>query len=484
MRNDLSFSALFMKIRKLFLPWLIVAVIAGVAVLGYTYVNLADRFQASATVTYSYNGIETGLNPNGDLFDVNEIRSAQVITAAAESAGLELKDGDLEKIQAAIRISGVLPDGIMDRFTQLKSIYSSDSIAVRSTQQATAYYPSQYKIVFRFTDAGLSQADGNKMLSALLDAYRSDFYNRYGYNNELETRALDADLSGYEYEGAIRVLNNRLNLLSGYTEELEAEDTSLFRSEKTGYSFGDLSAAINILRTEDVSTLSSYISSNHVSRDWNQQRNEYLYLIEETQRNEKAQQEKIDTLSYVIEHYSKPRAVVSGGTETQTSSASGDEEIPSTTSSSVYQVTQPSVMYDALIRQRVSMSTELSTLEQQVVLYQSSLESLTGSSAQEMGKYVEDELNRISSKMKDLVSSIKETTDEYVKTIKLKNAFQITDTQLASSFPAARLLSSALWTGVAVEGIIFGIFLLLAMKKAWWAPRNRNRKAVKPHAEA
>ena len=476
MKKPLTFSKLWAQMKKLFLPWLIAAVLAGVAVLGINLVSLPERGQASATVSFSYEGIESGLAPNGNRFDPDEIRDPEIIRAAAGRIGLELTEEETGRIRDAMAINGSLPDGVIDRITKLKSQYEANSISVLSAQQIKTYFPSQYTVALRLADAGLDMATANRLLPAVLDAYRESFLTRYGYSTAVEKIMLGTGYSEYEYEGAVRVINNRLDLLLGYVNSFSAKDTTMFRSSLTGYSFEDLSAAIATVKSQDVAALDSYISSNNVSKEWKQQRDEYHYMIEETERSEKALEERIETLNSVIAGYAKTKTVVPGGSEIQKTSE--EESGVATTTTGTYQVTQQSAMYDALIKRRIELQTELSGLKEEISLYRTRMNSISGSSTKAAGEYVESEIARIDGKIRELVSAVRGTVNDYQKKGGMQTAFEVLDVRPAASFPILRLIKGSLWDGIGAEAIVLGIFLLIALLRARGKKQGKAREAL------
>ena len=69
----LSLKAVCRNLRKYFLPWLIVSAVVAVLVFGINSAfNLTNRV-ISVTVNFSFDGVESGHDPLGNKFHVDEV---------------------------------------------------------------------------------------------------------------------------------------------------------------------------------------------------------------------------------------------------------------------------------------------------------------------------------------------------------------------------------------------------------------------------
>ena len=471
MKKPLTFAKIGEQIKKLFWLWLVIAIIAGLAVLALNHFTLPERNKAIATVSFSFDGIEQGLDPAGNRFDAEEIKDADVIRAAASAINLTVTNEDVQNIQNKITLLGIVPDDAISRITARSSIYSEDTISVLSVAQTNTYYPSQYTVTFDYAGAGFDAATGNRLFAAILDAYQDDFFARYGYSTTMEEAVLALDIADYDFDKAIEAIDNSLEMLNGYVGYLAEQDASRFRSAATGYTFADLQTAIQTLRAEDLNLISSYVTSNNITKSWQEQVDYYNYKIEQDQREKAALAERIATLTELIDTYAKTNAVVMGS-----SAAGGENE-----TAAAYQITQQSDMYDSLIRQRIALQTESSETQEQINLYQQRMSRITGNSSAEDIAYVEAQLTDVMQKVQSLLTALRETANEYFTTFKLRHAFQVLETIDGSKFAPLRLIRASLGDGVCVEAILFGLFLLIALLRAQ-KKNKRSQKALKQPA--
>ena len=65
-----SFPAVFRKLKKYFLAWLLTAVIVGGIIVGVSIIfSTTSQTPVEALVSFSYDGIEKGKDPKGADFD-------------------------------------------------------------------------------------------------------------------------------------------------------------------------------------------------------------------------------------------------------------------------------------------------------------------------------------------------------------------------------------------------------------------------------
>ena len=472
MKEPLTFAKLGEQVKKLFWLWLVIAVVAGCAVLVYNHYTMPIRNKMTATVNFSFDGIEQGMDPAGNRFNAEELKEPEVLRAAAEAIGLSVSEADIQNISDHITLLGIVPEDAISRITAHTSVYANDNISVLSAAKSNAYYPSQFTVTFDYRAAGFSDAQGNQLFSAVLKAYETFLYTRYGYSTTMEQAVLSFDYSEYDFDKAIEVIDNELEMLNGYVGYLAGQDSTRFRSTATGYAFADLESAIQTLRTEDLNLISSYVSSNNITRSWQEQIDYYNYKIEQEEREKASLEERINTLTALIDSYAKTKAVVMGSS----ASDSMAEE------SSVYQITQQSDMYDSLIQQRISLQTESSETQEQINLYKQRMARIVGNSSDEDIAYVEEQLEAILNKAKKLLTAVNETASEYFAAVKLQRAVQVIETTDGSKFSIARLIRFSLGDGVCVVAIIFGLFLLIALLRAQKTAK-RGKKFLQPAAK-
>ena len=495
MKETLTFRAWGGQLKKLFLLWLALAVLAGAVVVGAHFFTLPGRANAVALVSFGFEGIENGQDPNGNWFDATDIRDESVLTAAAEAAGLTLAEGEAEKIAANLQIEGVIPDDVITRITTLTSAYTSDTVPAASVKKIRAYYPTTYTLTLNVGALGYDRAAGNRLLRAVLDAYRDYFQRKYGYNEVFESAILNADYDSRDYDGAVALLRANLEALRRYVDALAAGDDTGFRSSETGLTFQDLTAGITALEDRDITALASYIEANAVTRDPQKRKTGLTWRKEEAERAGKALEDRLGGantgMNGLIANYQKAVYLVPGWVSP---GAGSDQDAPDRSAPvvpmsdaveaaaavSAYQVTQSSKMYDYLVRQRTALQKEKAETDALVGSLESRLAGADAVPDAGVTSYVESEFTRIRERISALLSSVRATAEDYNRSLRLTRAFQVLEFTEAKAFPFMELISASLADGMAVEALLLGAYLLLAALLAGRAGKGTKKNAPVP----
>ena len=464
MDSILPVRKLFAQLRKLFWVWLAVAVLAGIITLLVFNATRDDRGQISQTVSFSYDGIESGNDPSGNRFDPAEIKDEAVVLAAVKAAGLDEEDLDIETIRDAITISGIVPDGVMGDITKLESVFEGDTISSTETIKTQSYFPTQYRVSLDYASAGLSGGQGAALLEQLLSSYETYFYDTYSFSG-IEKAVRSLDYREYDYEDAVEVLDTKLSILRSFLSQQAKLDNSRYTSKETGYTFSDLVDAVDTIRNEDLMRVTSYVATYNLTKSKSERVNYFNYKIENEGRKQAQLQEILNTLDPLISGYKKTTAVVAGYLGSAAAGEGGETVLN-------YEVTQPSKTYDNLMDRQIEARTSLSESRERIARYQARLEQLESEESQGSVQVVEDVLAGADQKIDDLLTQAGKTTGEFYETVYLKRAFQVipsSDSPLAS---LKSVVSGAMHKGIAVEGFLFFLYLLSAIVLALLANRQ------------
>lgn len=445
-KSVISLKKYFLVLKKFFIYWLIAAVIIAVCNVSFNIFKSVSTGEVSSIVNFSFDGIESGLDPNGNKFDVNDIKSSNIIKYALEELGYG--DMDPEIIKNSISIDGITPDNVIDRITAYTPQYSSDTINTSQAVQETTYYPTQYEIKIVCEKANISHKEAANILNKITEKYQDIFYSNYGYNTALEKAVTSIDYTEYDYVDSITVFNTSLRSLQNYINELSANDNTRFRAEN-GYTFADISASIDTICDENLDWISSFIIINNSTKDKENLIANYKFKIEQLNRKKKTAEDMIASISSTIETYEKDSIVILGNA-TDTSSAS---------------LTQSSETYNDLITRKINSQSELSTCNQNIDLYSKRLKALeSGKVNSANNKIVEQELQKISDKINSLAATINETASEYYENVLLYNAY-IVSSPANSSLSA--LIKNAITYSVksifTFELMLTSIYLLVSV---------------------
>lgn len=412
--NDsvISIFTLLLKLKKYLILWVAFAVLSAFISLGVSLiVTYAKKPELTALISFSYDGIEQGLDPNGRKFDVNTVKSPAVIEMALTELNIDIKE--LESVRDAISFKKIMPQDAYDKFTVYNSILNnsnSGSIEAAEKVLETSYFPTQFTVVYNSSKTSLSSDQDVDVFNKVLEKYDEYFYKTYGYNESFGNALSAVSYTDYDYSEAVDVFSTSLKLLGNYVKNLADEDDTHFRSSITGYTLNDLYASIGTVQSIDLDNLSSYITFHKLTKDKQQAISYYDYRIQELTRQMAAYQEQIENYDKSIASYEKDQMLVFGG--------EGQTNVQSMVASD---------QYDKMFSQKNSALSEISVIKQDIAYYtQKKKDFETGGSALDADmKKVEANLAALSEKVNNLNDLVSDTTEDYYKNVVFCNAYNI-----------------------------------------------------------
>lgn len=446
----ISCSSFFSKLKKYFLPWLIIAALSALIIVGITTVaNGSTRSNVSAVVSFNYDGIENGKAPDGNKFQISDMKKPEIVEAALKKLDLPLDNVDA--IRQGITFNSIRPNDMIDQITDYDSIYKNvigDDYTVTDKVLENKYYSTQYKISFNFSNTGLSGSQAVDVINTMLDCYNDYFYSNYGYNATLANAVTNIDYNTYDYAEALDVYSDTLSTLRKYITSLSNKDTTRFCSEETGYTFSDLSKALSVIEDIEIDKISSYISVNNVTKDKDSLANYYRFRIQSLERSKTVYQEELAAITDMIENFQKDDVLIIG---------SNNEDVST-------KLTQTSGEYDKLLERKLNAQSNFSTAVQQIAYYNERITMLNTSAVGSHDKLerVESDISALDERIRDLINDIEITTEEYYRTVALKNGYSVLSPANRSIVAIVKqMISSSLMPLITVEAMIFVIFLII-----------------------
>lgn len=379
-------------------------VLLGLTAIGADYI-VGQSSYARAVISFQYEGIEDGVDPNGAAFDINKLKSPKVIEDALMSLGSS--EYDAEKIRESIEIEGVIPKDAVERITVIKEM-SLENVSNYEKILDVSYFPSQY-IVYLRKSSGMSGTDTVQILNSILESYRTYFMDMYANTEVLTVTGNLIDYKDYDYAEAMDMLETQMEIMQEYVSE-RREQAPEFRSSNTGLSFGDISMALATVSEIDIANLDSYIESHTLTKDVQRQREYYEYRIKKYSMQIAENQVELSNIQSVIDKYQKdPLVIVSSQETTQ-------------------EIGQTNEYYDQLLQQRLDISAEIASLNTKLNETYVLLNAVSGT----IGKNTQEEYDYVDRKLSSLIQTIakwadltEQTVEEYYKTTLFSNAYKI-----------------------------------------------------------
>ena len=459
-----SISTVLKKLRKYVFIWIVVAVLFVVFSLGYaTITTHVSKPSLVALISFSYKGIEKGLDPNGRKFEVTSVKNPAVIEAALDELGMDMTN--LEPIRQGIRFEGIKPKNAVDRITLYDKVLDTNG-NVNAVEKIleTTYFPTQYKVYFNYNETSLSDSEAVEVFNMMLDKYQNYFYETYGYNESLGSAVTTINYADYDYSEAVDVFDNSLTTLEKYVKQLSKEDTTRFRSAETGYTFDDLYESIKTVESIDLDKISSYITVNNLTKDKDEALAYYEYRIKALNRSKAQYEEEIASYDASIAAYQKDQIIVFGNGTDNTNTES----------------TLASEQYDKMIQAKNDIATSLAQTKQSINYYKERQEALknnpVGSSAKT--EKVEADLASLNEKVTNLVDIVNKTSDDYYRNVTFKNAYSVLvpATNTATDM-ISHIIENAKRPLIVLEALGFMVFFCVAFVEALITD-NKKRKAL------
>lgn len=383
---------------------LCIGVLVGLIIISMQYITGKGSY-AQAMVSFQYDGIEEGLDPNGAAFDINKIKSPAVITDALETLGIT--DVSVEDIRQNIAIEGVIPEDAVERITTIKQMAEEDASNYEKILDVT-YFPSQY-VVYLYKCKGVSGTKTAEILEAILDSYREYFMDTYANTEVLTVTSNLIDYTQYDYAESVDMIESQIDIMLDYVTE-RRDQAPDFRSSATGLSFGDIKKSLETIQSVDLAKLTSYVESHNLTKDQQRQREYYEYKIKKCNMDLSELQVQLSNVQNTIDNYQKdPVVIVSSQESTQ-------------------EITQADEYYDTLLDNKLTLSKQISEVNTELNETYSLLNAMNtvnSKNAQSEYDYVDSVLSKLAETLSVWVKQIEDTTDEYYNTTLFSNAYKI-----------------------------------------------------------
>lgn len=455
------------KKKKLFGYMLMLAVCIGVifgaVIVGFKALT-GNSSYANAVISFSYDGIDQGQDPNGGALDVTKIKSTPIVSAALEN--LQMKDVDVEDVRSAMKITGVMPDSVKQEIAVINTV-AEDAAEYYTNISDLDYFPSQY-VVRLNKIRGLKAEQTSELLNAILSAYRDYFLETYANTDVLSLSTNVINYEDYDYLQAADMLTNQIDLMQNYVDA-RAEEAGTFRANSTGLSFGDLSSSIETIRTLDLGNFISYVQSRNLTKDAAIRVDYYQYQIEQYNLKLQEVQAQLSNVEKSITDYEKDPVIVMSNQDSVTTSE------------------QKNAYYDDLVKQKLELTEQIASINTSLNENYTRLNAL----ADIVNGGSEEEISHADTLLANLINTInswgelvQNTTEEYYNTSRFADAYQVS---VPAQYTSTGGLMSVAKTMILCTGVLVLLVVLLwcydGLKDEIKAQRKKKVKAPENKTE-
>ncbi len=250
------------ELLKVIWKWkyfLLLSVILGIGSVNlFVMITNQPKYITELAISLNFNGIEKHHNPDGSLFDKNQVIAPHIIS----KAGIQIGDKETDDIDSMpyydfISIKAILPIHIQDTLNNESK-----------KNEIFNYFPNRFFISITTDGNGIkiSNDDKAEILYSLIDEYKKDFYNRF-IDQPLRFGSIaDNFLSSADYLEAIQIITIKIDSVMIFLDN-KSKETGSFRSTVNKLSFFDIKDELLLLRNTKLTKAQAIINNSYLSKN-------------------------------------------------------------------------------------------------------------------------------------------------------------------------------------------------------------------------
>ena len=297
----------------------ITLVVFLITVIGATVVpkiNIGTKGTVQTAVQLYFSGIEIGQTPTGGTYDVNEIKSADVLQKAIDNIDFGRQRIPLGKLKSSISFQAVVPDSVAKTLQNLQDI-KNDEIRMQQLEKLEGYSDIYIVKLNLANDLGLDEEQGRVLLDSIITEYKAQLIDKYGDNAVLaDVFASEFNLDQYDYIQAADILNDQLERMELYVSNRMPQTN--VDSTVTGLNPADISSALTSIRTVDMERIYTMIGAFYLTKDPTKVVALYEKLAEDNEKAAAQYSEEAASVKAAIANFKKDdQTIVLGNMNSQ-----------------------------------------------------------------------------------------------------------------------------------------------------------------------
>ena len=203
--------------------------------------------RVTTIISYNFNEISEGTNPDGSKFNPNLVASNEVLNRVIKENGIDNLSLSVVELREKISIVPIVPIYIRSKIKEEleRGINSS-------------YNPTAYEIKIEVIK---DIATTKKILQALIIDYSNYYSTKYAQSDIIHLGKL---VEGYEYQDYIRIFESKLNDIEVL---LNAKQDQGFVSKQTGIGFARILSDIELIKDVDIKRINQYVVVDGLSKN-------------------------------------------------------------------------------------------------------------------------------------------------------------------------------------------------------------------------
>jgi len=424
---------------------------------GYMYLE-PYKGSASMIISFNFDGIEKGLDPYGNNFDISKMKAPTVLSKVVNNLGLAKYGISADDLGTNIELVPIIPGDVTEK---IKSLEEAKKQNIQDVQDYT-YYPNRYTVTLSIPKSfPIEESKARDILDELYKQYQEYFFYSYSDRSILANAMGPVNYDKYDYPEMSSVIRNQVEIIKNYlttkNKEIGASD---FRSKKTGFAFADIIDSIDVLEKVDLQRIDSIIQSYNLTKDKVTLIKLYEHRVQESQLQSQKKADESRIYADMVGKYQKDKKVIilSGANETQNS----------------VETNETSKYYDNLMDKSVSAGVTSRNALYDIAYYNAQIARLMKDKIDPALKTKAEKdvlalLPDIKSKLQNWIDVTNNTVQEFYESQLYSKAM----TKLSPAEYKGMLSVIAIYLAIGLAGGL-AIGILLAFLKAYW------RKSSKP----
>ena len=440
----------FLKVRY-FLILVSFALVAAVSGVAYN-VFILNR-QQSMVIEFNYPGAEKGLNPDGSVFEISELKSPEVIDKA--KMDLRYSNIDTEFLRSRVFITSKVSGQSIDKI-----------ISDVQSEKNTIYMSTTFHVYYSQKDK-FSKNESALFMQSLAKAYTEYFRNKYSEKNDiLIFSADDYDFDSIDYIEAHRILKNKVESMLSFIKAHQSENRAFYSEDKEN--LGMAAQRLSSFLDTSLEKFYAFVVQNSVSKKNTEYVKALDYLIDDNNMDYRKKIEGSNIVRDIIKEYEPSIAAVAF--------------VPSVDFKHNFYMSRTKTGIDDLTKMSFNDGILSSGVLKDIEYYKDLKEkfSLVAESPRSYREIADEMLVEMSATLEDISEEVLKVDNEYIDH-KTMNYFSIRLPEEYNSISITLIAKFMLLGGaIAIAVILFNIFLLGKLKKK--TAVIKNSLAVADHA--
>ncbi len=425
---------------------LLIAIVASYSLNPY-------RTSSLSIIEFNFDGIDKGLDPLGQKFDVGKLRSPELITKALQELGLD-KEYTADSFRPYLLLEPVVPGDIT---AKIKKLEEARTDSVRDVQDFT-YYPNKYTIKMDISKkVSITTKRATLVLDEIIKQYEKYFYEKYTDRYLIGDQLKDLDFNSYDYAEFSEVIHNQINMLQSYLKaKQQGSEGGVFRSNETGLSFEDIYGSVGVIGSVDVDRMDSIIGAFKLTKNKERLIKLFEYKIKQFELRENKKQDEARKVDNTIKGYKKDKQVI-------LMPGIGDS---ASTSSSI-EVDKQSGFYDTLTQRATDAGVAATNAVHDIQYYKNEIKNFKNDKIPPVEKKkAEKEVDNLAQSITKRLIGWVNLTNKSVQEYYNRRMNNIAIRRLSPVSTIGGLAKSSLLVTLAISsicGLIVGVFLAFAV---------------------